>query len=151
MEFLKLKSLMVGGLRIYFAEEKNTIILLLIGGDKKTQVKDIKKLKNIGGNMANRNKDYNKILAKKFENIEYARKYLINIVKREKLPIEEALCETIKAMGLKKFSDKSGISIQAVSDFVNKRQKWSLDKISRHIGDVFHLKLKISLELAKAG
>ena len=34
-----------GGLRIYFAEEKNTIVLLLIGGDKKTQVKDIKKAK----------------------------------------------------------------------------------------------------------
>lgn len=101
--------------------------------------------------MANRNKDYNKILAKKFENMEYARGYLMNIVKREKLPIEDALCETIKAMGLKKFSDKSGLSIQAVSDFVNRRQKWSLDKISYHIKDVFNLKLKVSLEQAKAG
>ena len=101
--------------------------------------------------MANRNKDYNKVLAKKFENIEYATGYLMNIVKREKLPIETALCETIKAMGLKRFSDQSGLSIQAVSDFVNKRQKWSLDKISRHIRDVFNLKLKISLELSRAG
>ncbi len=101
--------------------------------------------------MANRNKDYNKILAKKFENIEYARGYLMNIVKKEKLPIDKALCETIKAMGLKRFSDKSGLSIQAVSDFVNERQRWSLDKISCHIEDVFNLKLKISLELSKVG
>ncbi len=34
-----------GGLRVYFGEEKNKIILLLIGGDKKTQGKDIKKAK----------------------------------------------------------------------------------------------------------
>ena len=31
------------GLRIYFGEEGRKLILLLIGGDKKTQIKDIKK------------------------------------------------------------------------------------------------------------
>lgn len=40
-------------------------------------------------------------------------------------------------MGLKSFSDKSGLPIQAVSDFVAKRQKWSMDKISNHIKDIF--------------
>ena len=33
------------GLRVYFGEEGSKIILLLIGGDKKTQNKDIKKAK----------------------------------------------------------------------------------------------------------
>ena len=79
--------------------------------------------------MANRHKSYDSVLAQKFENPKYAQLYLINIIKKEKLHLDEALRETIKAMGLKSFSDKSGLSIQAVSDFVAERQKWSMDKI----------------------
>jgi len=33
------------GLRVYFGEDRNKIILLLVGGDKKTQTGDIKKAK----------------------------------------------------------------------------------------------------------
>ena len=33
------------GLRVYFGEDRKKIILLLIGGDKKTQNRDIKKAK----------------------------------------------------------------------------------------------------------
>ena len=101
--------------------------------------------------MANRYKSYDRVLAQKFENPKYAQLYLINIIKKEKLPLDEALRETIKAMGLKSFSDKSDLSIQAVSDFVAKRQKWSMSKISSHIKDVFNLKVKLSLELPKTG
>ena len=99
--------------------------------------------------MANKNKNYDKVLAQKFKNLKYAQAYLINILKKEKLPIEEALCETIKAMGLKAFADKANLSIQAVSNFVSKRQKWSTDKIALHIKDVFKLKVKLSLEVPK--
>ena len=101
--------------------------------------------------MANRHKSYDKVLAKKFESSKYARLYLVNIIKKEKLPLDEALRETIKAMGLKSFADKSGLSIQAVSDFVAKRQKWSMDKISNHVRKVFNLKVKLSLEFPKVG
>ena len=87
--------------------------------------------------MANRNKSYDKVLAQKFKNQRYAQGYLINILKRENLSMDEALRETIKAMGLKAFANKAGLSIQAVSDFVSKRQKWSTDKIALHIEDVF--------------
>ena len=38
------------GYRIYFAEEGNTIIILLIGGEKKTQSRDIKKAKDYWSN-----------------------------------------------------------------------------------------------------
>lgn len=33
------------GYRVYFCEQEKTILLLLVGGSKKTQVKDIKKAK----------------------------------------------------------------------------------------------------------
>lgn len=59
-----------------------------------------------------------KVLTQKFKNSKYAHLYLINIIEKERLPVHEALRETIKAMGLKSFSDKSGLSIQAVPDFV---------------------------------
>ena len=97
--------------------------------------------------MANRNKSYDEVLAQKFKKARYARGYLMNIIENEKLSVDEALRETIKAMGLKYFSDKSGLSIQAVSDFVSKRQKWSMDKLSNHIEDVFKLKVRLSVEL----
>ena len=38
--------------------------------------------------------------------------------------VEEALHETIKAMGLQEFTNKSGVSIQGVSDFVAERHNW---------------------------
>ena len=62
---------------------------------------------------------------------------LINILNKEKLSVEEALRETIKAIGIKSFADKSNLSIQVVSDFSSQRQKWSTDKLARHIKDVF--------------
>lgn len=104
---------------------------------------------NKGGKMANRNKSYDEVLAQKFKKSKYARRYLINIIENERLPVDEALREVIKAMGLKYFSDKSGLSVQAVSDFVSKRQKWSMDKLSNHIRGVFKLKLRLSVELSK--
>lgn len=39
------------GYRIYFKEKEGKIILLLIGGDKSTQQKDIKKAKEIWKNL----------------------------------------------------------------------------------------------------
>ena len=71
--------------------------------------------------MANRNKSYDEVLAKKFENRDYAKGYLLNIVESEGLSVDEALRETIKAMGLQSFSDKSGLSIQAVSQNILQR------------------------------
>ena len=117
---------------------------------KKHKTRILKKQKNIGDLMANRHKSYDKVLAQKFKNSKYARLYLINIIEKEKLLLDEALRETIKAMGLKSFSDKSGLSIQAVSDFVAKRQKWSMDKISNLMKKVFKLKTRLSLELTKS-
>jgi hypothetical protein len=101
--------------------------------------------------MANRNKDYDEILAKKFDNLKYAQTYLLHIVESESLSVTEALRETIKAMGLKRFAVKSELSIQAVSGFVNQRQSWSTDKIAKHIFQVFKLKTRLVLEKSRSG
>lgn len=51
-EVFEIKIPYSSGLRIYFGEEGNKIILLLIGGDKKTQNRDIKKAKEYWRNYA---------------------------------------------------------------------------------------------------
>ena len=38
------------GLRVYFAEDDNTVIVLLVAGNKKTQSRDIKKAKEYWSN-----------------------------------------------------------------------------------------------------
>lgn len=96
--------------------------------------------------MANRNKSYDEVLASKFENLEYAQGYLFDIVESEGLSVDEALRETIKAMGLQNFANKSEVSIQGVSDFVAKRHQWSADKLSKLVDKVFKLKVKLTLE-----
>lgn len=97
--------------------------------------------------MANRHKSYNEIQVPKFENLDYAQAYFLNIVEVEDLSVDEALRETIKAMSLSIFSKKSGQSIQSVSDFVSKRQNWSSDKLIRIIKLVFDLKVKLAVEI----
>lgn len=96
--------------------------------------------------MANRNKSYDEALAEKLKNPEYAKAYLLNIVEQEELSVDEALRETIKAMGLQNFSKKSGVSVQGVSDFVNKRKPWSTEKMTKLIDVVFNLKATLTLE-----
>ena len=46
-EFDKLKINYAKGYRVYFREKDGKIIILLIGGDKSTQQKDIQKAKEI--------------------------------------------------------------------------------------------------------
>jgi len=96
--------------------------------------------------MANRHRSYDEVIAKSFENTEYAQCFLLHIVNDEGLSVEEALRESIKAMGLQNYASKSNLSIQAVSDFVSKRRKWSSDKIAKQVEKVFKLKVKLTIE-----
>ena len=52
---LELKINFAKGYRVYFKEKDKKIIVLLIGGDKSTQQKDIKKAKEIWKNLKNGN------------------------------------------------------------------------------------------------
>ena len=93
--------------------------------------------------MANRNKDFNELVAKEFEDLGFAQIYITNLIDKEGLSLEEALRESIKSMGLQVFANKSGASIANVSDFVNQRRKWSTDTLIKHIERVFQLKAQI--------
>jgi len=55
------------------------------------------------------------------------------------------LRETIVSMGLQVFADKAGVSVQYVSDFVNKRRKFTINTIDKYLHKVFQLKIKINV------
>lgn len=98
--------------------------------------------------MANRHKDFNELVAKEFENLGFAQAYITNLINNEHLSLEDALRESIKSMGLQTFAEKAGISISYVSDFVNKRRKWSTDNLIKYISQVFQLKVKLKIDTA---
>ncbi len=99
--------------------------------------------------MANRHKDFNELIATKFENVEFSQAYIMTLINDEEMSIDEALRETIIAMGLQPFADKAEISIQYVSDFVKKRKKFSTESIDKYLQKAFHLKIKMSVESVK--
>ena len=96
--------------------------------------------------MANRNKDFNEFVALQFEDIDFSRAYIMNLVNNEGLSLEESLRETVVSMGLKVFANKAGLSIQYVSDFVSKRKKLSIKTIEKYMSKVFQLRIKVSVE-----
>ena len=99
--------------------------------------------------MANRHKDFNELVASQFEDTEFAQVYIMNLINNEEISLEDALRETVIAMGLQVFSNKAGLSIQYVSDFVNKRKKFSTESIDKYLQKVFGLRVKISVEAVK--
>ena len=99
--------------------------------------------------MANRHKDFNELVAQEFQDLGFAQAYITNLINNEGLSLEEALLESVKSMGLQSFADKAEISISYVSDFVNKRRKWSTDNLMKYIEQVFELKIKMSIETTK--
>ena len=99
--------------------------------------------------MANRHKDFDKLMASKFKNKEFAQAYIINLVNEESMSLEEALHETIVSMGLLAFADRAGVSIQYVSDFVAKRKKLSTDTIIKYLYKVFYLNVTMNFEVAE--
>ena len=99
--------------------------------------------------MANRHKNFNELVASQFEDAEFAQVYIMNLINNEEISLEDALRETVIAMGLQVFSNKAGLSIQYVSDFVNKRKKFSTKSIDKYLQKVFGLRVKISVEAVK--
>jgi putative addiction module killer protein len=102
------------GYRIYFGKDGPTIVLLLLGGDKGTQVKDIKGRSSSGpstwrtGVMARRSKDWNEGLAEDLQDPKFARQFLTAAVE-EGIPLKVALGKVIRATGVKEFAESIGM------------------------------------------
>ena len=101
--------------------------------------------------MPNRHKDFNKFVAPEFKDLNSAQTYITNLINNEGLSLEEALRKAMKSMGLQDFSERVGISLSYVSDFVNKRRKWSTDTLLKYLDQVFHLKIKMTVITHKDG
>ena len=98
--------------------------------------------------MANRHKDFNKLLASQFKNRKFAQAYIMHLINEKDIGLEEALRTAIISMGLQSFADKAEVSVQYISDFVNKRRKLTTKSIDKYLHKVFRLKIKISVESA---
>ena len=96
--------------------------------------------------MANRHGDFNELVAQKFQDLNFSQAYITNLINNEKLSLEDALIESVKSMGLQAFAKKAEISISYVSDFVNKRRKWSTDNLVKYIDKVFKLKINMTID-----
>ena len=96
--------------------------------------------------MANRHRDFNELIALEFEDLEFTRTYITNLINEEGMALDEALRETIISMGLQAFATKADISIQYVSDFVKRRKKFSTKSIDKYLQKAFSLRVRISVE-----
>jgi hypothetical protein len=97
--------------------------------------------------MANRHGDFDELVASQFEGLEFSQTYLMLLINEEGLTLEEALRQTIISMGLQAFAGRADLSIQYVSDFVNKRRKFTTDSIDKYLQKAFQLKVKFSVDL----
>lgn len=89
-----------------------------------------------------RSKSYDKKLAEKMRDPELARELVIHAVEAGD-SIEEALIIAITSMGIKEFSDKSGIKMQNVSQFVQGKRAFGYKTLTKCLA-VFDLKFTVT-------
>ena len=95
--------------------------------------------------MANRNINYDRVIAKKMQNSEFAQSFILTLINHHELSIQDALIDSIEAMGLTEFAEKSGYSIQYVSDFVNRRRDYKVEVMDKFL-QPFGLRIKLDVE-----
>ncbi len=97
--------------------------------------------------MPKRTESYDKMMAEKLQDANYARDYLIHLVEEEENSVEDALIILAQKMGEKEFSEFIGTSKQKVNDFVKGRRKPTLAMLNRLL-EPFELELTIGLRKA---
>ena len=96
--------------------------------------------------MSRRSKSYNEMIAEKMRDPEFARGVVLHSVEFGD-SVEEALQLAIRSMGIKEFSDRSGLPLQSVSSFVQNRKKFGYKRLTQCLA-VFGLKFTVTRDKA---
>jgi len=92
--------------------------------------------------MSRRSTSYNEMIAEQMRDPEFARGVVLHSLDFGD-SVEEALRLAIRSMGIKEFSDKSGIPLQSVSSFVCKRRVFGHKTLAKCLV-VFGLKFTVT-------
>ena len=136
------------GYRLYFGKDGAAMFLLLAGGDKASQSKDIAARQNITGrtlgrlNMARRSKDWNVGLAQDLRDPNFAREFLLAAIE-EGVSIQIALGKVIRAIGIKEFSARTKIASPNILRAINPRHNPTQETLNRLLKP-FRLKLSLA-------
>ncbi|HBQ21591.1 MAG: hypothetical protein A2Z91_02450 [Deltaproteobacteria bacterium GWA2_38_16] len=94
----------------------------------------------------NRSKSYDHRLSEKMRNPKFAQNFFITLMEGEEgLSVEEALKHAIQRMGVKEFSEVSGIPSPNIVDFLKDRRRPKPETLDLYLYP-FRLKIKIELE-----
>jgi DNA-binding phage protein len=121
--------------------------LLLAGGDKASQSKDITAAKHYCKdfrrlNMARRSKDWNVGLAQDLRDPNFAREFLL-AANEEGVSIQIALGKVIRAIGIKEFSARIKIASPNILRAINPRHNPTQETLNRLLKP-FRLKLSLA-------
>jgi putative addiction module killer protein len=136
------------GYRIYFGKDGDAIIVLLVGGDKGSEAKDIARPTDSGAifwrrnGMARRSRDWNVGLAHDLRNQAFAREFLLAAID-EGVPLQVALAKVVRAMGVKEFAAKVRMASPNLLRTLNPRHNPTQDTLSRLLKP-FRLKLSLA-------
>jgi putative addiction module killer protein len=136
------------GYRIYFGKDGDSIVVLLVGGDKGSQAKDTRGHEDSGATiwrrkgMARRSRDWNVGLAEDLRDREFAREFLLGAID-EGVPLQVALAKVARAMGVKEFAAKVGMASPNLLRTLNPRHNPTQDTLNRLLKP-FRLKLSLA-------
>ena len=94
--------------------------------------------------MPRRTESYDKMMAEKFKDVDYAHEYLIFLVEKEKLSVEDALIHLAKRMGEKEFAALVKTTKQKVNDFIKGRQTSTINLLNQFLQPLgFQVQLRL--------
>ena len=136
------------GYRIHFGKDGDSIIVLLVGGDKGSQRRTSHAHEDSGetiwrrSDMARRHRDWNVGLAEDLRDPEFAREFLLGAIDEE-VPLQVALGKVVRAMGVKEFAAKVGMASPNLVRTLNPRHNPTQDTLNRLLKP-FRLKLSLA-------
>lgn len=136
------------GYRIYFGRLGQRVVLLLLGGDKASQGKDVRRARDSGATIwgrqrvARRSKDWNVGLAQDLRDPVFAREFLLASID-EGVDLQIALGKVIRAMGVKEFATKVQMASPNVLRAINPRHNPTQDTLNRLLRP-FRLRLSLA-------